>query len=448
MSAPPQLALPVNRRILRAAASVGVAGILVKLVATLKEVAVAGVYGRSDAMDAFLVAALIPTLLVNLVAESMNQALVPTLIRVREREGRESAERLFASCTLWLCLLLATASVLILLTSHAFFPLLAAEFPPAKLALSRQLFYALVPIVLMTGIATHCTAVLNSFERFVLPALAPVVISLSIIVGALGFGARFGIVAMVWATLFGSLAHVVLVVGMMARHGYRFRLRWYGMTEPVREVGRQYGPVLLSGVVSSGGLLVDQAMAAMLVSGSVAALAYANRFVSVVLTLFAGAISTAIIPYFSQMVAHSDWRGCRASVHYWLRRTALVSVPVALMLIAGARPLVRIFFEHGAFHAADTEVVTRVLRMYALQIPFYIVSRVDYRLLVALRRTDLIFWCGTINLALDVLLNLLFMRWLGVAGIALATSVWTLSTFLFLRFWAHRLLALAEKRMQ
>ena len=84
----------VNRRIFRAAASVTAAGILVKIVATFKEFAVAGVYGRSDAMDAFLAAFLIPNLLINLISESMNQAMVPTLVRVRELEGHERAKEL------------------------------------------------------------------------------------------------------------------------------------------------------------------------------------------------------------------------------------------------------------------------------------------------------------------------------------------------------------------
>ena len=83
----------VNSTILRAALSVGAAGLIVKAAATCKEIAVAGVYGRGDAMDAFLAAALIPSLLVNLIAESMNQALVPTLIGVRERIAREEPRR-------------------------------------------------------------------------------------------------------------------------------------------------------------------------------------------------------------------------------------------------------------------------------------------------------------------------------------------------------------------
>jgi putative peptidoglycan lipid II flippase len=431
----------VNRRIFRAAASVTAVGILVKIVATFKEIAVAGVYGRSDSMDAFLAAALIPSLLINLISESMNQALVPTLIRVREQEGHDRAQQLLSSSMLWMCLLLAAASAAMALTARGFFPLIASHFPPAKLELSIRLFYALLPAVLITGIATNCTAVLNTFDRFALPALAPVVISVAIILGALLLGGRFGIWAMIYATLSGSLIHAAVVAMMMDSHGYRFRLRWYGMTEAAREVGRQYGPVLLSGVVASGGLLVDQSMAAMLPVGSVSALVYANRFVSVVLTLLAGAVSTAVVPYFSSMIAHRDWSGCRHTLRTWAWFTTLVSAPIAMLLIAAAHLLIRITLQHGAFGPGDTAVVTKVLAMYAIQIPFFVCSRVFYRFIVAMRRTDLILYCGTINLGLDVILNLVLMRWFGVAGIALATSLWTASTFFFLWYWSRRLLA-------
>jgi len=430
----------VNRRIFRAAVSVTAAGILVKTVATFKEVAVAGVYGRSDAMDAYLAAMLIPGLLINLISESMNQALVPTLVRVREREGRERAQELLSSSMLWLCLLLTAVSVAMALTARGFFPLIASHFPAAKLDLAVRLFYALLPVVLITGIAANCTAVLSTLDRFALPALAQAVIPASIIVGALMLSGRMGIWALVYANLAGALLQAAAVAGMMEFHGYRFRLWWHGMNEATREVARQYGPVLLSGVVASGGLLVDQSMAAMLPSGSVSGLVYAGRFVSVVLTLLGGAFSTAVTPYFSRMIAHREWAGCRRTLRAWVRITALVSAPIAAALIAGSHPLIRVAFQHGAFGPRDTAVVAPVLAMYAIQIPFFVSSRVYYRFLVAMRRTDLILYCGTLNLGLDVVLNLILMHWFGIAGIALATSLWTVSTFFFLRYWSRKLL--------
>jgi putative peptidoglycan lipid II flippase len=430
----------VNRQIFRAAASVTAAGILVKIVSTFKEFAVAGVYGRSDSMDAFLAAYLIPGLLINLISESMNQALVPTLIRVREREGHERAQQLLSNSMVWVCLFLAAASAAMALTARGFFPLIASHFPPAKFDLAVRLFYGLVPLVLITGIATNCTAVLNTLDRFSLPALAPVAVPIGVMLAAWFLSGRMGAWAMVAGSLAGALIQMALVGWMMDTRGYRFRLHWYGMNEATREVARQYWPVLLSSAVASGGLLVDQSMAAMLTSGSVSALGYASRFVSVALTLLAGAVSTAVTPHFSRMIALEDWAGCRHTLRTWVWLTALVSTPIALALMAGSHWLVRVTYQHGVFGPRDTAVVAPVLMMYAIQIPFIVTSRVFYRFLVALRRNDLILYCGILNLALDIVLNLLLMRWFGVAGIALATSMWAASTFFFLWFWTWKLL--------
>jgi len=440
----PRAGPSVNRRIFRAAAAVTLAGVLVKLVATGKEFVVAGVFGRSDAMDAFLIAFLVPGLLVNLFSESMNQALIPTLVRVREQEGATKAQQLLSSAMVWICLLLAAGSLAMALLARFFFPLVVPHFSPEKLLLAETMFYALLPVVPIAGIASNCTAVLNTFDQFAWPALAPMATPLTIVLGAWLLAPRIGIWSLVYANLAGALIHALLMVWMMHTHGYRFHLRWHGATGAAREVAGQYGPILLSGLVASGGLLVDQGMAASLSSGSVATLAYANRFVSVILNLLAGAIATAVTPYFSQLVARRDWAGCRHTMNTYAGLTALISAPVALAMIFASHWLIRLTFQHGVFGPRDTAAVAPVLAMYAIQLPFYVVSRVYYRYLVAIRKTSLILYCGIINLVLDVILNVVLMRRYGVAGIALATSLWTVAAFLFLCYWAYRLMPPAQ----
>jgi putative peptidoglycan lipid II flippase len=430
----------MNRRIFQAAGSVLVAGAVVKIAATGKEFLLAGIYGRSDAIDAFLAALLIPNLLVNLIGESMNQALVPTLIRVRIREGHERAQQLLSSSTVWMCTLLIAASLVMAALARVIFPLIASGFAPGKLDLSIHLFYALLPVVLLAGIATNCTAVLNSVDRFAAPALAQLAVPIAIVAGAVLLHGRYGIWAVVYATLVGAVVHAAFVGSLMSKRGYRFALTWYGSNQATQEVAGQYGPVLLSSLVASGGLLVDQAMAAMLPTGSVSALVFGNRFVSVVVTLMAGALSSALTPFFSTMVAKRDWEGCRRTLRTWSLAMAAISAPVAALLIVGAQPLVRLTLQHGAFGPSDTAVVKSVLAMYAIQIPFFVVSRVSYRLILAMRRTDVILYCGLLNLALDIVLNLVLMRWFGIAGIALATSLWSISTLAFLWYWATNLL--------
>ena len=442
------LAMPretsVNGRIFRAAGSVLAAGAVVKIASTCKEFVVAGVYGRSDAMDAFLVAFLVPNLLINLIAESMNQALIPTLIRVRIREGHERARQLLSSSMLSMSGLLIAATVIMAVLARGLFPLLGSGFAAGKLDLAVRLFYGLLPVVLLAGIASTCTAVLNTLDRFALPALAQLAMPVSIVGGTLLLHTRWGIWALVCATSLGALVHAATVAGLMSARGYGVRFEWNSKSEPAREVAHQYVPVLLSSVVASGGLLVDQAMAAMLPAGSVSALVFANRFVSVVVTLMSGTLASVVTPHLSSMIAQRDWEQCRRTLRTWSRGMVIASVPIAMILIAGAQPLVRVTLQHGAFGAQDTAVVKSVLAMYAIQIPFFVVSRVYYRFVVAMRRTDIVLYCGLLNLALDVVLNLVLMRMMGVAGIALATSLWSMATLLFLWYWAKRLLDSAD----
>ena len=437
--------LSVNRRIFVAAGSVAVAGAVVKIASTCKEVVVAGIYGRSDAMDAFLAAFLIPNLLVNLIAESMNQALIPTLIRVKIHEGQDRARQLFSAAMISMSGQLLVASLGMAVLARAAFPLIASGFSSAKLDLSVHMFYGLLPLVVLTGIASSCTAVLNTLDRFAMPALSQLVVPVSIVAGTLLLNGRCGIWALVYTTVSGAFLHAALVVWMLNRGGYRPRLERWGNHSAALEVSRQYLPVLLSSVIASAGLLVDQAMAAMLPAGSVSALVFANRFVSVIVTLMAGAIASAITPYISGMIAQREWRQCRRTLRAWSWRMAGISTSLSVLLIAGAQPLVHLTLQHGAFGQDDTKVVKTVLVMYAIQIPFFVVSRVYYRFVVAMCRTDIVLYCGILNFSLDVALNLIFMRRFGVAGIALATSCWSASTLLFLWYWAKRLLASAER---
>lgn len=435
----------VRPRVAQAVFSLAAAGLAVKCAAWIREMVLAGFFGRSDAMDAFLAALLIPNLLVNLLAESMNQALIPTLVRVRLQQGHARAQELLSSSMTLVVAGLAAASLAMALLAHAAFPLLASGFSPAKLELAIRLFYVLVPMILFSGIASNCTAVLNSTESFAFPALAALIVPVTTVLVVLALHASLGIWSVPLGCVAGTALHAGAMAAAMPAGGYELRLRGRRASADLREVLHQYGAVFLSSIVASAGLLVDQAMAAMLPAGSVSALVYGGRFVSVIVSLLAGALSAGVVPYLSSMVARRDWPACRQALRRWPRIAALVSIPLGLALIVGAHPIVRITLQRGAFGAGDTAVVARVLAMYAIQIPFFVVSRIFYRFVLTMRRADLVLACGTINLALDVLLNLVLMRSMGVAGIALATSLWSISTCALFAFWAHRLLAQAEK---
>jgi putative peptidoglycan lipid II flippase len=186
-------------------------------------------------------------------------------------------------------------------------------------------------------------------------------------------------------------------------------------------------------------------MAAWLQPGSVAALAYGNRIVSVVVGLTATSLSAAVIPHFSEMVGAQNWKACQHTLRTYTRLLLATMIPISALLIVTSNIIVRHLFQHGAFSAQDTAVVSRVQAMYALQIPFYAAGLLYVRMLTAMRRNDLVMISAGINLILDIVLNLICIRLLGVAGIALATSLFFIGSMSFAFVMASRLLSRAIK---
>jgi putative peptidoglycan lipid II flippase len=122
------------------------------------------------------------------------------------------------------------------------------------------------------------------------------------------------------------------------------------------------------------------------------------------------------------MVARHDWDGCRRILKSYVRSIALVTIPLTLAMVLLSHPLIRILFQRGAFTAADTKVVGRVLAFLALQIPFYLAAQLGVRFISALKKNSVLTVISAVNMVLNVVFNLILMKYWGVAGIALSTS--------------------------
>jgi putative peptidoglycan lipid II flippase len=412
-----------SRKILRATAILTPLSGLVLAVSTAKELVVAKYFGRSDALDAFLIAFLLPSFVVNIVAGSFNAAVIPTFIEVREAEGREAAQRLFSGAMVWSLGLLAVVALLLAALAPYYLPLLGSGFSAAKLLLTRRVLYLLLPLVVLSALTVNWTAVLNAGERFALPALLPILTPLAAMGFLLALGGVWGIYALAAGTVIGTALQAAGLAWSARSHGVRLVPRWHGMDPRLRQVIGQYAPMVAGTLLMGTTDVVDQSMAAMLPPGSVAALSYARKIVSVLIVVGAIPLSTASLPYFSQMVAHRDWDSCRRTLATYARLILLVTLPVTAALVFFAPPLVRVLFERGAFTAHDTAVVSRVEAWLALQIPFYVLGNMGVRLVSALKRNGVLMTIAAVNTVLNAVLNLVLMRHYGVAGIALSTSI-------------------------
>lgn len=426
----------VNRKIFGAAVTIAILTLLVKVVAVAKELVIAWRFGIGDAVDAFLIALLVPAFVINVVAGSFNAALVPTYIQVREKQGVKAAHRLFSGTMVWGLILLGITTIVMVLAAPLYLPWIAAGFNPEKLNLTFQLLCTIAPVVILSGVVVVWGSILNAGERFALAAFAPITTpSMTILFLLIK---PWGIFALAAGLVGGTVLEMLLLGVALYRQGISLLPKWYGIDTSLRQVAHQYTPAAIGAFLMCSTVLVDQSMAAMLAPGSVAALNYGNRVIAFPITLATTALSTAVIPYFSKMVADNDWVGINRTLKQYMILIFAATVPLTGIFMGFSERIIQLLFERGSFTASDTSVVAQIQALYALQIPFYIANIFVVKLITSMRLNHLLMWVSLFNLLFNITFNYVFMQWIGIYGIALSTSCVYVFSFLYLFFFTKK----------
>ena len=432
----------VNRRIFHAMAVITIATIGVKAAAVVKDMIIAGRFGLGDELDAFLIALVVPTFVTMVLAQTFVGAFMPAYIRVREHEGEAAARRIFAHVIVLDLLILLAATALLAAFGSPILALIAPDFGEGKRELAHRLYLILLPMVVLIGQSSLWGAVLNAGEKFALVALAPIASPLLIVALLLAFKADIAAVA--WGTVLGAAVELVIIGVVLARRGIFPVPRWHSDRSATAEVLKHYVPLVASTVIMCSSSVVDQAMASWLGSGAVAALSFGNKIPSFLTAIGVSAIGTAVLPHFSRLIAVGDHASLRHVLRTYATAIVALSVPATVVLIAGSEWLIRIMFQRGAFTRDDTALVGFIQQMYFLQVPFFMLGMLGVRLLLATSRTYLLTIMSVVNLTVNVVGNLVFMRWLGVSGIALSSAVVYVISMTMIWLLVRRYLAEAD----
>ena len=443
MSSPvpkPSHASTTVRRILLSAVGVGGLSLLVNLAAMGKEILIAQEFGTSPAMDAATLAFAIVGFAISVWSGSIPSAFLPRFVQLQEQHGRSSAQRLLSGVTITTAVGLLGVVAILWLGLRPLLVVLAREFTPAIWDLTDSLLIVLFPTVLFAGIAYVWKAVLHSHGRLSLATVSPLVVHGCTAITLLLVAKDMGVHAIAWGAALGIVLELLLIGIGVRRHGWMLRPQWFGFTEELRAVGTQYAPLVVGGMVLGAAPLIDQIMATNLGANNVSTLRYALKMLAFPLGLAAVGLSTAFFPVFTRMVANKQWDKLRQLRRGYVHMIALLSIPVTIALLVAAPALIGVILERGAFDNTDTQQVAEVFRYYVLHLPFYLLGTATVRLLSSLEANRMLMWGTMITLPLNILLNVVFSRFLGVAGIALSTSCSYVVTLAFLEWKLHRIL--------
>ncbi|WP_058553632.1 murein biosynthesis integral membrane protein MurJ [Thiohalocapsa sp. ML1] len=411
-----------------AIAKVGSTTLLSRVLGFVRDLLIARLFGADAATDAFFVAFKVPNLLRRLFAEgAFAMALVPVLQQYREA-GDAAALRGFldrAAGTLALVLFAVTALGVLAA------PVLVLAFAPGFLAdaetheLAAAMLRLTLPYLFFIGLTAFAGGILNTYERFGVPAFTPVLLNLVLIGCALMLAPRLAepVMALAWGVLLAGVAQLAFQLPFLARLKLLPRLR-LGFRDPgVRRIGRLMGPALFGVSVAQLSLLIDTLLASFLATGSISWLYYSDRLVEFPLGVLGAALGTVILPRLAQRSGSHTRAEFSATLDWALRWVLLLGLPASLGLMLLAGPVLASLFLSGAFGPDDVAMARQSLVAYSAGLVGFMAIKVLAPGFYARQDMRTPVRIALVAMLANLVLSLALMFPFGHGGLALATSL-------------------------
>jgi putative peptidoglycan lipid II flippase len=390
----------------------------------VRDVVIAGVFGAGGELDAYLVAQGLMNLVLALVAGAMAKATVPVLAAETSTDGdsRKAAHTLSVVLTVTL-IVLGIGSLVMALAASGVVTVLAPGFKGAQAELAASLTrIVLIATVLISG-TNLLAAAAEAHRRFFWSAMQGVPFNLIMIVAAVVFGPRYGVYALAVGFVVGSGARLLCQLVPIRALGLRLRASFDVKDPGFRQIARLIPPLLIGSALGNANTMVDRAVGSMVGEGTISALSYAWRVISLGETLLVASLLTALYPAFGAAAGSRDLEEMRRLVGRGLSTVATVLMPVWGFLSVCAVPLVALLFEHGSFSPSDTQRTATAMLWYAPALVALgwreMVARASYAMGDSRRPVTVFVMAMAINVVGDFTLGLTF----GIAGLAASTSL-------------------------
>ncbi len=359
-------AVGTTRTIAIAAILIALGNIASRIFGLVREATIAYFFGRGLPVEAFAAAWTIPTLLYDLLINgAISAALIPVFSELADGDDKTFWDTVSRVVNVVL-LVLATMVVVLAWQAPTLVDLLIEDGRPELHALTVDLVRPMLPAVVFMGLAGLMTAVLYARQRFLLPAFAPTVFNIGIIVAAVFLHEQIGVQSLALGILFGAVAQVLLQVP--ALRDARYRPLFNPRHPSVARILLLYAPVALGIGFSTIGVLVDRQWASGF-SSALDTMRYATTLIQFPLGLVAAAVSLAVLPTLSRQDANEDRAAFRQTLGMGIKVVLLLVLPATAGLAALALPVTGLLFERGAFGAADTTITAVALLFYLPSLP-------------------------------------------------------------------------------
>lgn len=436
-------------KVTRGATSVTVAVFVSRIFGLIREQVLAYFFGAGRAMDAFVVGYRIPNLLRDLFAEgALGSAFTKVFTSSAEKRGLPYALTQAGYLLANWALIVSLFVLLGILFAPQLVSLLAQAFKedPSKFSLTISLTRIMMPFLLFISLSAIFAGLLNSLGVFFWPALSSGFFNLSsIIIGVCGYYwllhlGKEPIYAMALGVTLGGLLQALFQYPLLKRRGFTLTLKWNFSIPEFRETLWLILPVIVGFSAVQINIFINTFFATSCGEGAISWYNYAFRVMYVPLGLFGVGLGQALLPELTRSIVKGDLDLAKETFSKALIVSLSLSIPSAIGLFMLSEPIIKLLFERGNFTAFDTKATASILKILALALPFYGLSKASIPLFYALNKTKIPPLGSFLSIGVNLLVILLTIEVLNILGVALGTTLSLVAQAILLLVFASRYL--------
>jgi putative peptidoglycan lipid II flippase len=417
-----------RRRLALNTAIFAVATALSRIAGLGREVVQASFFNTSGPGSAFTIASQVPNLFSNLFSQAaLGAAFVPIFTELLQAGRKREAFRL-ASSLFWLILVALGALTLVYMAIAGIItPLFTGTLSASDTALTAGLSRVMFPVVLLLSLTGLLVGILQSYDEFSIPALAPAVWNVVIVVLMVILHSHFhgpdAVYSYAIAWLVATVVQFLLIGWALRTVEFRlaFVLDW---RDPrIRQVLLLFFPVTLSIGIINLDIFINAGLGALVSEHVPIAINDAFRIYMLPQGIFSVAVATVLFPTLSRMASARNANGMRRTLGNGIRQINLLLIPSAALLAVLAVPITRLVYQHGTFHTFSTDLVAKALFWFAFSLPFAGVNLLLSRTFFALQRPWIPTKLAAANVVVDIIVSVALYKPLGIAGPVIGTVV-------------------------
>ena len=414
--------------LLNALAKVGSMTFISRILGFVRDTLIARVFGAGMITDAFIVAFKIPNLLRRISAEgAFSQAFVPILAEYKSQRTFDETHSLINRVATWLGIILVGVTILGMLAAPWIVALIAPGFKaePDKMQLTIELLRITFPYIFFISLVSMAGGVLNTYNKFGIPAFTPVWLNVAMIAAVLFFAEHFAepIKVLAWAVFVGGFLQLMFQIPFLKQIGLLPRFEMKRDDEGVWRILKLMVPAVLGVSVAQISLIINTIFASFLATGSVSWLYYADRLMEFPTGVLGVALGTILLPSLSKAYAGSDDSEYSQLLDWGLRLTFILAAPAAVALAVLATPLVATLFHYGKFTAIDVAMTQQALIAYSIGLLGLILVKILAPGFYARQNIKTPVKIAIFTLVATQLMNLIFIFGLHLNHAALALAI-------------------------